>query len=181
MINSRAVLYLALATGPILIPACFPDSDKNEGPEQVRLAISVIPDDVQCVRVKAVGPGRTVIKEIDAEPGQPMQKSFHGLPLGTVVFSADAFFGSCEAVTGTTPPQWVSDEKPVSVILGRLATVTLTMVRNGRAKVGVDFTDEPLCSAPGTACLSDAECCSKDCTRNVCRSATDAGTGTAHD
>ena len=181
MIHSRTVLYLALATGPVFIAACFPSANRNEGPEQVRLAISVIPDDVQCVRVKAVGPGRTVIKEIDAEPGLPLQKSFHALPLGTVVFSADAFMGSCEVVSATTPPQWVSDEKPVSVILGRLATVTLTMVRNGRAKVGVDFTDEPLCSAPGTACLSDAECCSKDCTRNMCRTSSDASTSDAHD
>jgi hypothetical protein len=165
----------AVLTCALLGAGCFPEGGDGEGPEQVRLAISVVPDDVECVRVRAAGASRTVLKEIDAVPGMPLQKSFSGLPLGPVVFSAEAFTSACAAVAMSTIPQWASDEVPVSIVLGRLSTVALTLHRNGRAKVGVDFADEPVCSPVGAACLTSSECCAKDCHRGVCRVAPDGG------
>lgn len=171
---AQPLAFSTLAVTALALSGCLPEVDRGEV-EQVSLAIANVPDDVACVRVKAVGPGRTVIKELEAEPGMPLQKTFGGLPLGTVVISADAFTATCDTVTSSTIPQWVSEEEPVSIALGRLTSLTLTLHRNGRLKVGVDFADEPTCSAAGASCLSSSECCSHACERGSCRTAPDGG------
>jgi hypothetical protein len=37
---------------------------------------------------------------------------------------------------------WISDDKTVNVVQGRSSSVTLTLYRNGRAKVTVEFADQ---------------------------------------
>jgi hypothetical protein len=177
---ARPIALVGLALAAFGPAGCLPDLDRGEL-EQLSLAISNVPDDVACVRVKAVGSGRTVQRELEAEPGMPLQKSFGGLPLGTVLMSAEAFVATCDAVTTSSIAQWVSEEEPVSIVLGRLSSLTLTLHRNGRLKVGVDFADEPICSPVAAACLSSAECCSRTCDRGVCRASQDAGVQAAPD
>jgi hypothetical protein len=139
-----------------------------EGPEQVMLAIAVVPAEVRCVRITAAGPGRTLERELDAVGGMPLTKSLAGLPLGTVTLTGEAFPSACDAVSKSTIPAWVSDPVDVSIVLGRSTTVELTMVRNGRAKLDINFSDEPACSPGGAACLGGSECCSKTCIAHVC-------------
>ncbi len=141
----------------------------GEGEVQVRLAIGTVPGDVSCVRLTAAGNNRTVSRELDVVSGGSVNESFAGLPLGTVEFLAEAFGHGCQAVTRTTVPAWISDPAPTSIVIGRTATVALTLHRNGRAKLSVDFADEPLCSEGGVVCLGDSECCSRDCSGGVCR------------
>jgi hypothetical protein len=145
-----------------------------DGVGQAMLAIAVVPAEVRCVRITAAGSGRTLVRELDVVGGTALTQSLSGLPLGSVTVLGEAFPGACDAVTKSTIPTWVSDPVDVSVVLGRSSTIELTMVRNGRAKIDVSFSDEPACSAAGAACLSAAECCSHACTAHVC-AGSDAG------
>jgi len=142
-----ASLALALATG------CGSDLRPPDEPAQVVLAIAMVPADVACIRITATGTGRIIARELDVSPGGALTESFGGLPLGSVGFVGEAFAGACDSVSKSTVPSWISDREAVTLALGRLANVTLTMHRNGRAKVAFDFADEPAC-VPGarTAC-----------------------------
>jgi hypothetical protein len=62
--------------------------------------------------------------------------------VGAVVFSANAYAAACDSVTKSTIPMWISDEKTVNLVLGRSSSVTLTLFKNGRAKVSVEFADQ---------------------------------------
>jgi hypothetical protein len=69
----------------------------------------------------------------------------------------------------------------VSVSLSHIASVQLTMHRNGRAKVTIDFPDEPICSPEGAACATASTCCSRACSKGVCKAIPDGGSGSAPD
>jgi hypothetical protein len=136
---------------------------------QVVLAISAVPSDVTCVRLTAAGPGRVVTREVDVMAGAEVSEAFGGLPLGTVEFTGEAFTGACTAVSKATIPAWVSEPVQEAVVLGRIVTVALTLHRNGRAKVVLDFADEATCIPTGSACLTSAECCARSCLRGLCQ------------
>ena len=158
---------LALTAFALLLACQASPSSPNEE-TQALLTIATVPPDVACVRITAAGPGRTVVREIGVSPGAMISESFSGLPLGTVAFKGEAFSGDCEAVTKTTIPGWASEPEPVAIVLGHLTTVSLTLNRNGRGKVTVDFNDEPTCTAAGGECLASGACCSKSCSKWVC-------------
>ena len=143
---------------------------------QAVLHITAVPEDVQCLRITAAGPGRSVAKEIEANGTAALSQNLTGLPLGTVVFTGEAFPSACSAVSKSTIAAWASESVEASIVLGRLASVDLVMARNGRAKVDVTFQDEAACTAVGAACRVAGECCSKRCLDHLCASA-DAGTG----
>ena len=65
----------------------------------------------------------------------------------------------------------------VSIVLGRLASVDLVMVRNGRAKVDITFTEEGACTKAGATCRIASECCSRKCTEGLCAAAEEAPMG----
>jgi hypothetical protein len=161
--------FLALAV--CAAPACglysleFPE---DEDVEQVVLKIAVVPSDVRCIRVIAAGPGRTVERELETSGAATLSQSLAGLPLGTVTFIGEAFTAACTAVTKSTIAAWTSQPVQVSIVLGRLANVELVMVRNGRAKVDITFTEEGACTQPGAACRVASECCSKKCESGLC-------------
>jgi hypothetical protein len=58
------------------------------------------------------------------------------------VFSANAYSQDCTSVTKSTVPMWLSDQKTVTITQGKSSSVTLTLYKNGRAKVTVDFADQ---------------------------------------
>jgi hypothetical protein len=145
------------------------------GVEQVLLKIAVIPGDVQCVRLTAEGAGRSVVRELPVSSGTELKESLSGLPIGTVTFLGEAFSAACTSVTKTTVAAWASAPVETSIVLGRLTTVELVMVRNGRANVEVTFTEEAACTALGAACRVNSECCSKRCSAGACVAGGDAG------
>jgi len=150
-----------------LLGACQAASPPPEE-AQALLTIATVPPDVACVRITAAGPGRTVVRELGVSPGATISESFSGLPLGTVAFKGEAFSPDCESVTKTTVPGWASEPETVAIVLGKLTTVALTLNRNGRGKVTVDFNDEPVCTPAGGECVAGAACCSKSCSKGVC-------------
>jgi len=139
-------------------------------PEEVQalLVIPTVPPEVACVRITAAGPGRSVVRELGVSAGAMIAEAFSGLPLGTVAFKGEAFSADCDSVTRTTIPGWASEPETVAIVLGSQSTVSLTLNRNGRAKVALDFNDEPVCTPGGGACIANAACCSKMCSKGVC-------------
>lgn len=151
-----------------------PSRSGGDDLEQVVLKIAEVPADVRCVRVTAAGETRSVIREIETTGGTALTESLSGLPIGTVVFTGEAFTAACASVTKSTVAPWASAPVETSIVVGRLSTVELAMVRNGRAKVEVTFAEEAACTATGLECRINSECCSKKCTAGACV-ATDAG------
>jgi hypothetical protein len=167
------VLFAATSCGLYTLDP-LPDED---GVEQVVLKISEVPSDVRCIRVTAAGPGRTVEREIDATGSATLTQSLSGLPLGSVTFIGEAFPGECTSVSKSTIAAWASQPVVTSIVLGRLASVDLVMVRNGRAKVDITFTEEGACTKIGATCRIASECCSRKCTEGVCAAPEEAPMG----
>jgi hypothetical protein len=143
---------------------------------QVSISLSVTPTDILCLRVTGDGPDRSVVRDVDLPAaGDPISATLTGIPLGPVTFTGQAFSAACSDVTASTVADWISDPTTVSVSLSHIAAVALTLHRNGRAKVTIDFSDEPLCSAAGAACLSSSTCCSHSCSKGICAGPADGG------
>jgi hypothetical protein len=106
------------------------------------LSLAAIPDNVTCIRVTTAGEFRSSVSDFDVVPGDTLTQSLTRLPVGAVVFSANAYAAACDSVTKSTIPMWISDEKTVNLVQGRSASVTLTLYKNGRAKVTVEFADQ---------------------------------------
>jgi hypothetical protein len=124
-------------------PGC--DNDDAAQPDesgQVLLSVDTIPDNVTCIRVTAAGEFRSSVSDFDVVPGATLSQALTGLPVGAVVFSANAYSAACDSATKSTIPMWISDEKTVNLVQGKSSSVTLTLYKNGRAKVTVEFADQ---------------------------------------
>src|SRR5258708_7105571 len=116
---------------------------------QLELAITAAPPDGTCIQVVVAGT-RTVERDIDVKPGESTVLSLGGLPLGAITVSAKAFAGMCAALTSTSVPTWVGAPVTTTLFTGIIGKVDITLVRNGRLSVGVDFNDpgsffSPMC------------------------------------
>jgi hypothetical protein len=76
------------------------DGDLPPQPEETgraMLSLGTIPEDVNCVRVTAAGEFRSSVSDFDVVPGDTLAEALTGLPVGAVVFSANAYAGACTA------------------------------------------------------------------------------------
>lgn len=136
-----AAALVLLAT--VASPGC--DDGQGDQPDeggQALLSLAAIPDNVTCIRVTAAGEFRSSVSDFDVVPGETLTQALTRLPVGAVVFSADAYAATCDSVTKSTIPMWISDDKTVNLVQGRSSSVTLTLYKNGRAKVTVEFADQ---------------------------------------
>lgn len=132
-----------LAAALLLSPGCDDDQAANADESgQALLSLDAIPDNVSCVRVTVAGEFRSSVSDFDVVPGDTLSQALTGLPVGAVVFSANAYSAACTSVTKSTVPMWLSDEKTVNLVQGKSSSVTLTLYKNGRAKVTVEFADQ---------------------------------------
>ena len=139
---SLSVALLALSLFPFA--GCDNNSvgSKPGSVGQVTLYVEDVPADVACLRITAGGTTREVVRDLDVTQGEAVTESFSGLPIGTVVFQAAAYSQICDKVTSSTVPTWISEEVSVTVSLTHSTSVSLTLYRNGRAKVTVGFDPE---------------------------------------
>jgi hypothetical protein len=174
-------LALALSLGAAApFAGCAPEEEERREVDQVVLRLSAVPADVACLRLTAAAKARTVVKYVGLGGEPTVAKTLGGLPIGSVTFTAEAFAKGCDAVTTATVPGWISEPETVSIAAGRLANVALQLQRNGRAKVDIGFTDEPLCAPAGDGCAADRDCCGGACHAGSCATNADAG-GLARD
>jgi hypothetical protein len=143
-------------------------SDREQTGE-ISFALMTVPSDVQCIILTAQGSTRTVTRSFDVMPGaSSILEDVTGVPLGAVTFSASAYNRDCIGVSPMLSADWVSDPVLASVLFGVVNQVTLEMHRNGQVAVGVDFPNDPACTANGGVCVQSAECCSAICSGGVC-------------
>lgn len=139
-------LFMSLVAGGI-ISACSssssPGSDADSESGQVSLALTSVPADVTCVKVSVTG-SRPVMQLIDVTPGSGATYTLARLPLGIVTVAAEAYPQACNAVPTSAVPAYVTSA-PVSVRVDAVDVnnVTLSLIRNGRIGVGVDFENGP--------------------------------------
>ena len=129
---------VTLAAGP----GCDHDQASSTESGEAMLSVGTIPDGVACIRVSVVGETRSLESDFDVVPGDTLVQALSGLPVGQDVFSANAYSQDCASVTKSTAPMWLSDQKTVSIAQGKSSSVTLTLYKNGRAKVTVEFADQ---------------------------------------
>jgi hypothetical protein len=132
----------------VLAPVVGCDSDRrfevSASPEdgQAMLSLGIIPENVACVIVTVAGEFRSVARDFDVAPGNTLAEALTALPVGAVAFSANAYAQGCTSITKSTAPMWLSEEKTVTLVQGKSSSVTLTLYKNGRAKVTVEFADQ---------------------------------------
>lgn len=142
---ARSASTVACALLALLCPfvsGCDDGASDPAATGQALLSLPSIPDNVSCVRVTATGEFRSTVRDFDVVPGETLTQALTGLPVGSVSFSANAYAGACSDVTKSTAPLWLSDEKTVTIVQGKSTSVTLTLYKNGRAKVTVEFADQ---------------------------------------
>jgi hypothetical protein len=158
----------ALSAAAILISGACSNSSLPRPPfeesARVTAELAQAPSDVRCLQIEVSG-SRVVRPQFDVTPGQATSFALTDLPVGEVVFVANAFASVCSAVLSTSVPDYDSD--PVSAILrpGANAGVTLLMHTQAAAPVSVQFpgSDDETCNAGGGLCTQAEQCCSHRC------------------
>jgi hypothetical protein len=141
--NRSRLAGLALALLPGLsVMGCDEGNPDATETGQALLSLGTIPDGVACVRVTAAGEFRQVVTDYDVTAGSALSETLSGLPVGRIAFSANAYAQACASATKSTTPMWLSEEKLVTIAQGKSTSVTLTLYKNGRAKVTVEFADQ---------------------------------------
>jgi hypothetical protein len=109
----------------------------------LELAQTSVPADVACLKIIATG-SRSLTQLLDVVPGSNATYPLSRLPLGIVKISAEAFGQACESAPAMSVPAYVTSA-PVSVRVDPVDvnTITLSLIRNGRIGVGIDFESGP--------------------------------------
>ncbi len=139
----------------LMLTACGQHGAAGDQVGSVSLAVTNVPVDVGCVRVRAVG-SRSVEKDFDVKSGQSSILPMANLPVGTVDFYGTAFGGRCADVGAGASASWVGDPASALVEQGKTTQVTVVLRPNARGQVAVDFQLDP---ATGQPCVGDGPGC----------------------
>jgi hypothetical protein len=132
---------------------------------EVVFALNEVPAAIHCVIVGVIT-DRTDPRRIDVTPGQSATAVLRRLPVGVVVFTADAFPSACAEVGEDDAPTWGGG--PVSTRLQaglNPMPVVIEMKPRGQVPVTVNFPPPPdrSCVAVDAPCALDSDCCSAVC------------------
>ncbi|HXU04473.1 MAG TPA: hypothetical protein VN903_26105 [Polyangia bacterium] len=156
LLTGVAVAALVAALGCSDLPNTEP-SPEDTG--RVEFALVVVPTDVQCITITAIG---TRVRQQDfiVVPSQTSVLAMNGLPVGQVAFSGQAFNGACGGPAAPMPT-YVADPVTAQVNATGVTALTLNMRRNGQASISVDFeTGAAMCIPSGGQCTgASATCC----------------------
>lgn len=112
---------------------------------RARVAMTEAPEEVRCAVVTAAG-SSVSRAAFDVSPGDSSVFELNGLPFGAVAFSAEAFPAACADVAAAATPSWLAASVDATLVPGVVADVALTLQRNGRAAVSVEFAAEGTCA-----------------------------------
>lgn len=128
----RAVLTVASGVCAVFLASCGGGGGDHGAPGgSGSAAILIGPTDARCVVITVTG-ATTVTRQVDLAPQATTSYVMNGLPVGTDVFSADAYLLACASIAGQ-PATWTSDPVTVDVTANTPVSVTLTMRRAGPA------------------------------------------------
>jgi hypothetical protein len=160
--TALAAALAALALAPLACKKTRPD--EPDGPAQVILSVTQAPANVGCLGI-TIASDHAERRSFDVGPGKPTSFTLRQLSIGVAVFSVDAFTTDCAAVLPTSAPALTGG--PVSVTLNQGANGTVIIQlepsSDGTLNAGFDPNAAPTCSAGGSACKADGECCSHRC------------------
>jgi hypothetical protein len=156
------VRSLTPALGLLLAGCAGPATGSGELTGKASIAITNAPPDGTCLQITVTG-FRTVTRSFDLAAGASTVFELGGLPVGSDTFTASAFGQACSTVTAASVPNWVSDPVVQTVTVTADVSVPLTMHRNGRASVSVDFPNEPDGGGDATTCAPPLQLCGGVC------------------
>jgi hypothetical protein len=106
----------------------------------VRLLLAAAPAGAGCLNIEFQGNQRDEVRQIELSPGQSVDTTFDGLPVGLVSIDAAAYDEECRTVTGGDTASWVLESpEVVRIARGSATDVTLRLIQNGVADVSVDW------------------------------------------
>jgi hypothetical protein len=127
---------------------------RGEDVGEATAAITGVPSMVGCVEIDVTG-ARNVASRFDVASGASPVLQLTGLPLGADTFVGLAYPSACRNVTSAMQATWISDPVGATIVAQQVATVSLTLHRNGQASVGVGFEPDDAgatCAPPGLLC-----------------------------
>jgi hypothetical protein len=141
--------WLALMVAIGGLTHCSSDEPlRSEEVAEAEVSLTNAPTDVSCLRLTVAGASRTDVRKFPLNSGQRALFRLNGLPVGNASFVADAFSVSCNQPLSGASPTWYSDPVAARLNTQEVTHVSLRMIHNGRASVGVDFDDENAPDAP---------------------------------
>jgi hypothetical protein len=125
------------AVAALLVAGCSSSSSSSGSTDDgatgsATLAIAVVPQDVTCVQITAVG-SRTVQQSFPVKPSSSSVLQMNALPVGKVTFTGNAYSlngsgaASCTGLTASTVPTWFSNTVSANVTTTSSVALKLTM------------------------------------------------------
>jgi hypothetical protein len=129
-------------------------------PASVVLELKESPADILCVTLTIAGV-REEKRRLDVPADGPATFVLRRLPLGLVVFSAEAHPTACAGLADGAEGTWTGGPVSARLVAGPNGTVTIQMVPAVRAGVSItwDAGAGQTCAAVGAACATSDNCC----------------------
>jgi alpha-tubulin suppressor-like RCC1 family protein len=105
---------------------------------QAQAAINVVPQGVACIVVHVKG-STDVSLPFGVSGSSQTILSLGYLPLGSATIDAAAFNSTCDTVTDSSHPQWISDPVRTYLVAGATPQINLVLRPNQPRTVSVDF------------------------------------------
>src|SRR6202021_1572973 len=139
---SSALFVLPCLSLVAIAAACSSSAEGGDGDvAQASAAITQVPPQVACVEIVVVG-SRPVDSKFSVASGQSSVVNLTTLPVGSVTFTAYAYASACSSVTTGASATWLSAPVAATLSAGTVTNVTLALVLNGTAAVGVNFEND---------------------------------------
>jgi len=139
------------SVAPLLLAAACggsPGSTSDDPRGEVSLAVTLVPANVACIQVVAVG-SSTVTQNLAIAAGQStVTMSLGELPLGNISISGQAYTAACASIVGTVPA-WVAEPVSATLIAGKTTSVALTFRPDNPVNATGTFIGDVTQVAPG--------------------------------
>jgi hypothetical protein len=116
------------------------DTAGGEDLGQIGILLKSVPSDGTCVRFTTTAGTRSFQQTFDAAPDQALTAALHGLPYNqSLSIFAEAFAGSCSALTPTSLATYLSDAVVTMLAPGETKSLAFTLRPTGNVNGTADF------------------------------------------
>jgi hypothetical protein len=157
---SRVALLALLAAGAWSCGRSPIGTSLEHEPASVVLELKEAPADILCIVVTIAG-SREEKRRLDVPADGPASFVLRRLPIGLVVFSAEAHPTACSNLSEAAEPTWSGGPVSAQLKAGPNGTILIQMFPAVRAGVTIRFDGGagPTCAQAGYACATTADCC----------------------
>jgi hypothetical protein len=116
------------------------DAEGGEAVGQIGISLSSVPSDGTCIRFTTTAGTRSFQQSFDAVADSPLTAALHGLPYNqTLSIFAEAFAGTCSAVTSSSLATYLSDAQSTILAPGETKSIAFTLRPTGNVNGTADF------------------------------------------